>query len=165
METITLVLEGDRSSSSSSLPRWLVPPLVFMYKRVKESTLHVHTYAFLSKCTHAVLTGPFYVVLFIILVKLFLWLYIHRFLPQQPKTHCISPQFPTCRNTCFVWYVGIPGGMAQVAVMSPECRTSRTICPGSCPYFVYVMVHLVNTTLPATHVLITTCWHPFNLFL
>lgn len=53
--------------------------------------------------------------------------------------------------------VGFPGGTAQVAVMSLEHSASRTICPGFCPYFIYVMVHLVNTTLPATHLLITTC--------
>lgn len=90
--------------------------------------------------------------------KGFLWLYIHCLLPQQAKTHTrTSSQFRTCRNVCLVWQVGIPGGMAQVAVMSPECCASRTICPGSCPYFIYVMVHLVNTTLPASHLLITTC--------
>ncbi len=76
------------------------------------------------------------------------------------NTQCTSPLFPPYSMVCqllVVWEVGFPGGTAQVAVMSLERSASRTICPGFCPYFIYVMVHLVNTTLPATHLLITTC--------
>lgn len=34
-----------------------------------------------------------------------------------------------------VWEVGFPGGMAQVAVMSPRRGASRAICPSFCPHF------------------------------
>lgn len=79
-----------------------------------------------------------------------------------------APLFASCSSVGqppVVWEVGFPGGMAQVAVMSLQRSASRTICPSFCPHFIYVMAHLVNTMLPATHLLITTCWHSFNLFL
>lgn len=79
-----------------------------------------------------------------------------------------TPFFPWCSSVyqpLVIWEAGFPGGTAQVAVMSLARSASRTICPSFCPHFIYVAAHLVNSRFPATHLLITTCWHSFNLFL
>lgn len=158
MEAITLVLEEDRSSSSSSWPGWQAI-LLDVWEREKGSAYHVHAYAYLTlsafhNAAHAHSGSPVP------------YSSVPAVLHCEP--HWTSPLFPTCSRVCqplVVWEVGFPGGTAQVAVMSLGRSASRTICPGFCPYFIYVMVHLVNTTLPATLLLITTCWHSFNLFL
>lgn len=89
-------------------------------------------------------------------------------LPLMEKTRSLTPPFLSCSSVyqpLVIWEVGFPGGTAQVAVMSLARSASRTICPSFCPHFIYVMAHLVNSRLPATHLLITACWHSFNLFL
>lgn len=80
-----------------------------------------------------------------------------RGLPTDAKTlrsflHAASVYQPPV-----IWEAGFPGGTAQVAVMSLARSASRTICPSFCPHFIYVMAHLVNSRIPATHLLITTC--------
>lgn len=158
MEAITLVLEEDRALA---VALGLDDRLFCVWERGRRGacimSMHMPTRPCLS----------------------FIMLHMHiqdllSLIPQSLRsltnenTHCTSPLFPSCSRVCqplVVWEVGFPGGTAQVAVMSLERSASRTICPGFCPYFIYVMVHLVNTTLPATHLLITTCWHSFNLFL
>ncbi|KAG7227076.1 hypothetical protein INR49_022423, partial [Caranx melampygus] len=55
-------------------------------------------------------------------------------------------QSTSCSSVCqplVAWEVGFPGGTAQVAVMSLERSASRTICPGFCPYFIYVMKYIL----------------------
>lgn len=121
--------------------------------RKRKGTFHVHAYAYLTlsafRNAAQAHSGSFVP-----------YSSVPALLHLRKHTHCTSPLFPSCSRVCqplVVWEVGFPGGTAQVAVMSLERSASRTICPGFCTYFIYVMVHLVNTTLPATHLLITTC--------